>query len=41
MSDFIQRQIANVALAIELSVLGAVVIVMVGFSFGAPAAMAA
>ncbi len=38
MSNFLQRQIANIALAIELTALGAVVIVMAGFRFGAPAA---
>jgi hypothetical protein len=41
MSDFLQRQLANVALAIELTALGAVVIVMVSFSLGAPATLAA
>lgn len=41
MSDFIQRQIANVALAIELAALGGVVFVMVGFPLVAPAVLAA
>jgi hypothetical protein len=41
MSNFLQRQIANVALAIELTALGGVVIVMVSFSLGAPATFAA
>ncbi len=41
MSNFLQRQLANVALAIELTALGAVVIVMVSFSLGAPTTLSA
>lgn len=39
MSNFIQRQIANVALAIELSALGAVVLFMVAFTLSPAAAI--
>ncbi len=41
MSNFIQRQIANLALAIELSVLGAVVLFMVAATIGASATTSA
>lgn len=41
MSNFIQRQIANLALAIELSVLGAVVLFMVAATISGSATTSA